>query len=210
MGINLVTGHAGRPHVTSSDQGLLYASVYGSGVYIINGCEAAKVDNNTVHINKGALLVQGRHITFDELGVDVAIENGTVGAARTDCICISYSMDEITGVETVETVVVKGKRASAAASGNILDGDKEVVIPIYEATVSSSLVLGEPVKIAQGFITYREAIDVFDADAQDKIDQFSALYADVQRDLGNMTDTVTQLAYDRIDTRLGRIEDGAY
>lgn len=147
MTLHLVTGHAGKIHVTAAEQGDFNARVFGSGAYIINGCDAWIVDENTVHVDEGTMLVQGRHVNVNDGGEDVTITNGTVGLRRRDVICLQYKMDTGDGVETVEFAVVKGEPAEdwetpVIEPQSILDGDNPCLIPLWSVDIDTDRTVG--------------------------------------------------------------------
>lgn len=110
--LHLVTGYAGENHVTSADQGSLYAAIMGSGQYVLNRgnkLSASIITNNQVRVLDGDILMQGRHIRLNENSyVDVTIENGVAGELRNDLIVARYTVNGETGVEDCNLVVLKG------------------------------------------------------------------------------------------------------
>lgn len=152
--MELVTGKAGTPHVSSADDGRRIAGEVGTGSYVLQtGGRLAPslVDANTVRFATGDMIVQGRHIglTAPE---DVKVASGTQGKKRTDYVCVHYKRDvsgaNPTLVETVEWTVLQGTPGTEATApsvraGSILDGDADVTVPI--ASVSfDGLATGEP------------------------------------------------------------------
>ena len=152
--MELVTGKAGTPHVSSADDGRRIAGEVGSGSYVLQtGGRLAPslVDANTVRFATGNMVVRGRHIglTAPE---DVKVASGTQGKKRTDYVCVHYKRDvsgaNPTLVETAEWTVLQGTPGTEATApsvpvGSILDGDADVTVPI--ASVSfDGLATGEP------------------------------------------------------------------
>ena len=152
--MELVTGKAGTPHVSSADDGRRIAGEVGAGSYVLQtGGRLAPslVDANTVRFATGDMIVQGRHIglTAPE---DVKVASGTQGKKRTDYVCVHYKRDvsgaSPTLVETAEWTVLQGTPGTEATApsvpaGSILDGDADVTVPI--ASVSfDGLATGEP------------------------------------------------------------------
>ena len=152
--MEIVTGKAGVPHVSSADDGRRIAGEVGTGSYVLQtGGKLAPslVDANTVRIATGDMIVQGRHIgvTVPE---DVKVASGSQGKKRMDYICVHYSRDvsgsSPTLVETVEWKVLQGTPGSSAAApsvpkGSILDGDADVTVPICSVTFDG-LTTGQP------------------------------------------------------------------
>ena len=73
MTVHLVTGHSGEVHVTAAEQGALNAHLWGPECYWLTGTAISIVDNNTVHIAEGVLLLNGRHVNINDGGDDVSI-----------------------------------------------------------------------------------------------------------------------------------------
>lgn len=110
--MHLVTGHAGKEHVTAADQGSLNAAIFGTDQYVLkrgNQFAATVVSNNLIQIADGDILMQGRHIRLNEGEVvDLVIENGTQGTYRNDLIVARYTRNISTDVEDCNLVVIKG------------------------------------------------------------------------------------------------------
>ena len=152
--MEIVTGKAGVPHVSSADDGRRIAGEVGTGSYVLQtGGKLAPslVDANTVRIATGDMIVQGRHIgvTAPE---DVKVASGSQGKKRMDYICVHYTRDvsgsSPTLVETVEWKVLQGTPGSSAVApsvpkGSILDGDADVTVPICSVTFDG-LTTGQP------------------------------------------------------------------
>lgn len=130
--IHLVTGFAGHQHITSADQAVFNALMFGGGQYVLakgNQFAASIVTNNQVNVLDGEILMQGRHIRLNEAtSVDLTIENGTQGAFRNDLIVVRYTKDEDTGIEDANLVVIKGTAAESDpadpeyTSGDLISG----------------------------------------------------------------------------------------
>lgn len=139
--MELVTGKAGTPHVSSDDDGHRIAGEIGTGSYILDTgsrLSVSLVDSNTVRFSKGDMIVQGRHIRL-AAPEDVKVASGTQGKKRNDYICVHYKRD-VTGsrptlVETCEWKVLQGTPGTnptppSVPNGNILNGDADVTVPI--------------------------------------------------------------------------------
>lgn len=160
--MELVTGKAGVPHVSSADDGRRIAGEVGAGSYVLQtGGRLAPslVDANTVRFATGDMIVQGRHIglTAPE---DVKVASGTQGKKRTDYICVHYKRDvsgaNPTLVETVEWTVLQGTpgtdaTAPSVPAGSILNGDADVTVPVCSVSFDG-LTTGEP-KLLIGELT---------------------------------------------------------
>ena len=172
MTVHLVTGHSGEVHVTAAEQGALNAHLWGPECYWLTGTAISIVDNNTVHIAEGVLLLNGRHVNINDGGDDVSIETGTVGQYRRDLICYKYSMDELSGVEKVTLEVIKGEYGDGYTTPtvdqqSILDGANPCLVPAYTVDIDNQLVLQNAVMLLPKFQTYFTAVqDVIDVKEQ--------------------------------------------
>ena len=152
--MEIVTGKAGTPHVSSADDGRRIAGEVGTGSYVLKtggGLAPSLVDANTIRFATGDMIVQGRHIglTAPE---DVKVASGTQGKKRMDYICVHYKRDVAgsnpTLVETCEWKVLQGTPGATATAPSltrrsILNGDADVTVPI--ASVSfDGLTTGTP------------------------------------------------------------------
>lgn len=132
MSMNLITGHAGMPHVTSVQQGACNAAVFSKGRYVLNiGSEFSFeiLSNNLIRVNDGLAINQGRFMGIDmDNYEEMTIDNGLQGAKRTDLIVIHYEKNAGTGIETATMKVIKGASGNEYADpehvvGNILNGE---------------------------------------------------------------------------------------
>lgn len=118
--VHLVTGYAGKQHVTAADQGSFNAALVGAGEYVLkrgNMFAASVVTNNKITIQDGDLVMQGRHVRLNEGStVDLTIENGQQGYKRHDLIVARYTKNAETDVEDVNLVVIKGTAAASTAA----------------------------------------------------------------------------------------------
>lgn len=143
--LHLVTGYAGKEHVTSADQGSFHANLLLNGSYVLNvgnKFAATIVSNNSIKIQDGDILMQGRYIKLDSgTFIDVNIENGTQDHKRNDLIVVRYTKSASTGVESTELVVIKGTPDTAEAvdpeytNADILDGALVCDMPLYRVSI---------------------------------------------------------------------------
>ena len=149
---HLITGYAGEEHIQSADQGSFNASFFGTGDYVMEAgtrLEASVLNNNTVRIFDGDILMQGRHIRIEpNTYEDITITTGTAGVNRNDLICMQYKKDSASGVETAEIVVVKGTETEgtatdpAHATGDILAGATSNQMPLYRVKIEGVVLAG--------------------------------------------------------------------
>ena len=88
MTMNLITGKAGAPHITSSDQGAMQAGLVGNGNYLLQGGDGKFPAVTMQSANKALvpvlnLVIEGRYarVTAAET---VTIESGVTGQNRND------------------------------------------------------------------------------------------------------------------------------
>lgn len=144
MSMNLITGHAGMPHVTSVQQGACNAAVFSKGRYVLNiGSEFTFeiLSNNLIRVNDGLAINQGRFMGIDlDNYEEMTIDNGLQGVKRTDLIVIHYEKNAETGIETATMKVIKGASGNEYAdpehvAGNILNGDLNDDFLLYRVKI---------------------------------------------------------------------------
>lgn len=142
--LNLITGYAGKAHITSAGDGAVNAAIYGGGRYVLNAGECFDYEllsNNQIRIKSGYAMIQGRKI---ELAVsdyeDIEIDNGLQGVKRCDLIVISYEKNVASGIETATIRVIKGTSGDdyvdpEHTSGDILSGAILDDFPLYRVKI---------------------------------------------------------------------------
>lgn len=143
MALHLVTGYKGSAHVTAADQGMFNAWCVGSDEYVLasgNKFNASIVSNNSVKIDSGSLLMQGRHVISDA-PQNMSITNGTTNERRHDLIVMRYTKQG-TGVESVSLVVITGSAEDTEDpedptynTGSILSGNTTHDMPLYRVVL---------------------------------------------------------------------------
>lgn len=109
MTMELVTGHAGEPHVTAAQDAALHAGVIGGDDYVLSTKDRFAINvvsANKVTIAGGDLVMQGYHASNDK-PADLIITNGSQGQKRNDIICCRYTKVG-DSIESANLVVVKG------------------------------------------------------------------------------------------------------
>lgn len=149
--LHLVTGHLGEPHVSSDDAGKLTSLTLGSGRYIMEGFDVRISSADSVVVEAGCILADGRFIRLPR-PVVVPLENGQLGRNRIDQLRIRYECFA-NGVEVPSFVVATGTPTTGRASvplndhaGNILAHDRIVDIPLANLP-KSGLTPGTPVRL---------------------------------------------------------------
>lgn len=157
MTMNLITGKAGAPHITSSDQGAMQAGLVGNGNYLLQGGDGKFPAVTMQSANKALvpvlnLVIEGRYarVTAAET---VTIESGVTGQNRNDLICVKYTRGS-NNIETIALAVLKGTATSGTAadptvpSGSILNNSSTVWIPIARIPISG-IAAGTPVMLVK-------------------------------------------------------------
>lgn len=157
MTMNLITGKAGAPHITSSDQGAMQAGLVGNGNYLLQGSDGKFPAVTMQSANKALvpvlnLVIEGRYarVTAAET---VTIESGVTGRHRNDLICVKYTRGS-NNIETIALAVLKGTTTSGTAadptvpSGSILNNSGTVWIPIARIPISG-ITAGTPVMLVK-------------------------------------------------------------
>ena len=122
MPIELVTGQGSDAHISSSDVGALIAALVGTGVYAFPTAAPGLTltGSNTVSISAGHLVACGRHVRFSGTET-VTFDSGVSGYNRLDLICLAYSIDKSTGIETIGLTVLKGTATTGTPTNTKAD-----------------------------------------------------------------------------------------
>lgn len=170
MAVHLITGFKGEEHIQSADQGSFNASFFGDGEFIMeagNQCEASIINNNTVRILDGDILMKGRHIRIpSNTYIDMTIQTGTAGVNRNDLIVMEYSKDAGSGIESADLKVVRGTATEGTAvdpaytSGDILGGAILNQMPLYRVRVEG-VVLSSVEQICTVIPTYKKLAEQY-------------------------------------------------
>lgn len=178
--LHLVTGYAGREHVTAADQAVFHSYLLGEDQFVFdrgNKLAASIQSNNLIRIQDGDIYIHGRHVRLNEGSyVDLNIDNGTQGMKRNDMIVARYTKDASTSVEEVNLAVIKGTEAAtdpadpAYTDGNILSGSILHEMPLYRVPLDG-LNVGELVCL---FSTYGKTIPELTSEKQEKTDSLTA------------------------------------
>ncbi len=125
--MEIITGYTGENHVTSMDDASLYRGIFGQGDYVLdvgNKFAATIINNNTVRIMDGDLVIQGHQARIRANDYEeVTIDNGTHGQKRNDLIVARYQKNTTTGIESITLEVVKGTPGETATDPDIIQED---------------------------------------------------------------------------------------
>ena len=155
MTMNLLTGKAGTPHVTSGDMGAVQAGLVGNGNYLLQNADGTFPTVTMQSANKALvpvlnLVIEGRYARVTEAET-VAVESGVTGVNRNDLVCVKYTRDS-SNIESATLAVLKGTASSGTATdptvpdGSILDEAATVWIPIARIPISG-INAGTPVML---------------------------------------------------------------
>lgn len=162
--MHLVTGYKGEEHIMSADQGSFNASFFGTGQYVMESgsqMEATIIDNNTVRVYDGDLLMYGRHARIEpNTYEDLTIKTGTAGVNRYDLICATYIKNANDGTEDAYFEVIRGTENERVpdlpeyTDGNILEGATFNQMPLYKVVIEG-VVLKEVVPMFDTIPTFQ-------------------------------------------------------
>ncbi len=178
---HLITGFAGIEHIKSADQGSFNAAFFGTGEFVMeigSQLKATIINNNTVRIADGDLLMQGRHIRINPSTYeDMTIDTGAANMNRIDLIVCTYEKDASSGIETAKIEVVKGTAVSGSASepsivkGNILEGAIKNQMPLYRVNING-VALASVTKKFTTCPTYKKLAEQYAAQFQQACDTY--------------------------------------
>ena len=153
MAMEIIDGHAGKPHINGEDLTALNIGTFGEGDYVLSfgdGLEATMTTSNQVTIGAGALVHAGRR-SVNLSAQSLTVQSGTQGQKRNDLVVSRYSAVP-SGSDTIESedlVVIKGTPVSygEAADPEITDNDMPLWrIPIDGITPGTPVQLFEVMK----------------------------------------------------------------
>lgn len=154
MGVELITGYSGTPHISSADEGQRLLGTFGAGCYVLDtgsGLACSMSSANAAVIGIGDAVMYGRHVRVDSPET-VTIESGTQGQKRNDIVGLHYTRDAVTGVEMVIAKVYKGTPTAGTPADptypttSIADGAAEAFMPLWRIPLSGVSV-GTPVQL---------------------------------------------------------------
>ena len=150
--MELVTGRAGSPHITSQQDRQKHQGIWGDGAYILatgNQLEPQVQSSNKILIKDGALMFQGALFSVKVGTTDeITINNGNQGMQRKDLVVARYTYDSAQQIESAEWVVIQGEPsasnpvAPSGTSGDIQAGDTTVDCPFMIVNLDGINVTG--------------------------------------------------------------------
>lgn len=169
--MEIVNGYTGTDNVTAEMDGGLYASLAGSGKYVLElgsklACSVTSA--NQITIADGGVLINGRYGYIRQGATDtLTIDNGRTGYNRNDLVVAHYHAKAQSGIESLNLEIVKGKESTGLAAdpvlaeGNILTGDKDAYLPLYRLPITG-INLGTPVKLFKTLKPFGESLKQMD------------------------------------------------
>ena len=160
MTIELVDGHANKPHISGDDLGDFKAGILGNDGYVFNRANklAATLNGSnsvTIATGSGILPNSGRHfrVTAPET---LTITSGTQGQNRNDlCVVRASTSDDGTTVENAQLLILRGTPTSGTASDpETQEGD--LVLYRFQLTGVS---VAEPIALFDIMVPYNEFRD---------------------------------------------------
>ena len=144
--MELATGRAGKPHITSQQDRQKHQGIWGDGAYILNTgnmLEPVVQSSNKILIKDGALMYQGALFTVKVGTTDeITIDNGNQGMQRNDLVVARYTYDSAQNIESASWLVYKGTAVGSnpvlpsGISGDIQAGDNVVDVPYLAVTLN--------------------------------------------------------------------------
>lgn len=150
--MELVTGRAGSPHITSQQDRQKHQGIWGDGAYILatgNQLEPQVQSSNKILIKDGALMFQGALFSVKVGTTDeITINNGNQGMQRKDLVVARYKYKSSQNIESAEWVVIQGTPSArnpvvpSSTSGDIQEGDSTVDCPFMVVNLDGINVTG--------------------------------------------------------------------
>lgn len=175
MAVHLITGYKGTEHIQSKDARSFNAAMFGAGEFVMeigNQLEASIINNNTVRVLDGDILMQGGHIRIEtDTHEDMTITTGTAGKNRNDLIVMTYEKNSSDGTENAYLEVLKGTEVDGTASdpehvsGTIAEGALKNQMPLYRVKVVG-VVLSEIEALFTTIPTYKTLAEQYAAQFQ--------------------------------------------
>lgn len=182
MTVELITGFAGTPHISSSDAGAYNAGLVGPGDYALTTGDqltATMSNATTFALQSGDAVLNGRHVHLT--GTTTAtVQSGTQGQKRNDIAALRYTRDTATNIETVQLVIIKGTATTGTPTdptlnkGLITDGVSIHDMPLYRIPLDG-ITVGTLVPL---FNVLKPMADVWDSLTPSKVTRFVELVRD--------------------------------
>lgn len=165
VGMNIITGYVGEPHITAAQDRAQNQGCYGEDSYILNvgsKLTATASSATEIHIADGAVSHQGCVGVIDQGTYDVVeISPGSQGYKRIDLIVCRYERNSDTNEESLSLVAIQGTPAAsnpavpAYTQGDIQGGDLIADMPLFQVLLNGVSVQSIT-KVANAVLTQAE------------------------------------------------------
>lgn len=179
--VHLITGYKGSEHIQSADARSFNSAMFGNGEFVMEigeQLDASILNNNTVRVLDGDVLMQGGHIRIEtDTYEDLAIETGTAGKSRNDLIVMTYEKNSMDGTEKAYLEVIKGTETEGSASdpeyvtGTLAEGDLKNQMPLYRLKIEG-VVLATIETLFKTIPTYKTLAEQYAAQFQKACDTY--------------------------------------
>ena len=149
--MEIITAGDGTAHVSSADDGAIYAGIAGNECYVTgvgDKLSCTMQGANTALVGTGVGIMYGRAFRV-AMPEEVTIQSGTQSQRRNDIICAHFTTSS-DGHESGELVVLKGTPTSGQEaedpeipSGDILEGATEAYMPLWRIPLDG-INVGDP------------------------------------------------------------------
>lgn len=181
MAVHLITGYKGTEHIQSKDARSFNAAMFGSGEFVMeigNQIEASIINNNTVRVLDGDILMQGGHIRIEtDTYEDMTITTGTAGKNRNDLIVMTYEKNASDGTENAYLEVIKGTEVEGKAtdpaytSGNLAEGAIKNQMPLYRVKIEG-VVLADIEALFTTIPTYKTLAEQYESQFRESCNSY--------------------------------------
>lgn len=149
--MEIITAGDGTAHVSSADDGAIYAGIVGPECYVTSigdklSCTMQSANKALIGTGVGVMYGRMLRVTVPE---EVSIASGTQARRRNDIICAHFSTSS-EGHESGDIVVLKGTPTSGKEAedpeipdGDILDGATEAYMPLWRIPIDG-ISVGDP------------------------------------------------------------------
>lgn len=179
--VHLITGYKGSEHIQSADARSFNSAMFGNGEFVMEigeQLDASILNNNTVRVLDGDVLMQGGHIRIEtDTYEDLTIETGTAGKSRNDLIVMTYEKNSMDGTEKAYLEVIKGTETEGSASdpeyvtGTLAEGDLKNQMPLYRLKIEG-VVLSTIETLFKTIPTYKTLAEQYAAQFQKACDTY--------------------------------------
>ena len=178
--MEIITAGDGTAHVSSADDGTIYAGIAGNECYVTgvgDRLSCTMQGANTALVGTGVGIMYGRAFRV-AIPEEVTIQSGTQSQRRNDVICAHFTTSS-EGHESGELVVLKGTPTSGQEaedpeipSGDILEGATEAYMPLWRIPLDG-INVGEPEAMFDVLMSMSE-LQVEIAEVRDSVSQNAA------------------------------------